>query len=299
MQSQYLKLTLAVLVLAIGLAGCGSKRKDAGAENLDSSVEADTASLDAEPSVENTAEEPQPVVEEAKPAEEPAPAAAATEPDPEITTSAGDLGTYTVQPGDTLMKIAFTLYGDIGYWKNLYNWNKDVLTKASKLEKGTQLKYEKPQGEPMVERNGDPYLIKKGDTLASIAYELYAKRSKWKKLWANNRKLIKNPHRIYAGFYLYYQITEQEKQLAEQTKAKNGGGAAADAGATASVTPTGGDPQQPADATTSAAPAADPSASVTPSQPDPSATGASMGGSGGGLRALTRAPASQPAAPAK
>ncbi|MBI3544457.1 MAG: LysM peptidoglycan-binding domain-containing protein [Deltaproteobacteria bacterium] len=171
-------------------------------------------------------------------------------------------------------------------------WNKDTLKKASQLEKGTMLKYEKPSNEPSVERNGDPYLIKKGDTLATIADDIYAKPSKWKKLWANNRSLVRNPNRIYAGFYLYYQITEQEKQLAEQIKAKRGNAPAS----AASAAPAGGD-------AAAAAPAA-----VAPAAPSPGAAGANNGAGNGALKpgglsglggAAPRAPASAaPAAPA-
>jgi hypothetical protein len=55
-----------------------------------------------------------------------------------------------------------------------------------------------------VERNGESYLIKKGDTLGLISNDVYGTTRKWKKLWENNRQLIKDPNRIYAGFYLYY-----------------------------------------------------------------------------------------------
>jgi len=55
-----------------------------------------------------------------------------------------------------------------------------------------------------IERNGEKYLIKVGDTLGLISNEVYGTKAKWKKLWENNRQLIKNPNRIFAGFNLYY-----------------------------------------------------------------------------------------------
>ena len=42
-------------------------------------------------------------------------------------------------------------------------------------------------------------------TLGSISHTVYGSTRKWKKLWENNRQLIKDPNKIYAGFYLYYQ----------------------------------------------------------------------------------------------
>ena len=262
--------TVVILALAVGMTGCGKKRKDVGAESLDGASDADTAPVDG---ASNMAEG-LPVIDDSKPFDD-SPKA----PAPELKGS-GDMATYTVRAGDTLMKIAFTLYGDIASWKNLYNWNKETLKRASQLEKGTQLKYEKPSSEAVIEKNGDPYMIKHGDTLASIADDVYAKRSKWKKIWANNKGLIHNPNRIYAGFYLYYQITEQEKAQAEAIKAKRGGAA-----------PIGDAP--PA----GAAPASAASLPSPAAAPDPAANGANAGKGAlkpGKLSALPapRAPAS-------
>ncbi len=263
--------TVVILALAIGMTGCGKKRKDAGAESLDGTPDADTAPVDG-----GSTAEALPVIDDSKPFED-SPKAAA----PEMKGS-GDMATYTVRKGDTLMKIAFTIYGDIAHWKNLYDWNKDTLKRASQLEKGTELKYEKPDSEAVIEKNGDPYMIKHGDTLASIADDIYAKRNKWKKIWANNKGLIHNPNRIYSGFYLYYQITEQEKAQAEAIKAKRGGGA-----------PTLGD-AAPAAADPAPAAASLPKPATAP---DPAANGANAGKGAlkpGGLSALAapRAPAS-------
>jgi hypothetical protein len=69
---------------------------------------------------------------------------------------------------------------------------------------GTVLKLEKPATPVTIERNGERYLIKGGDTLGTISNEVYGTTAKWRKLWDNNRQLIHNPNRIYAGFYLYY-----------------------------------------------------------------------------------------------
>ncbi|MBI2607023.1 MAG: LysM peptidoglycan-binding domain-containing protein [Deltaproteobacteria bacterium] len=154
------------------------------------------------------------------PAEEPAPApVTASAP---AAPSTGEFATYDVKKGDTLMKIAFELYGDVLKWKSLYETNKDALKNANVLQASMKLKYEKPASEPAIAKVGDPYKIKKGDTLGTIADDVYGKKSKWKLLWENNRALITDPNRIYAGFYLYYQITEQEKKEAEEIKAKRG-----------------------------------------------------------------------------
>ena len=225
---------LMVLALAVGVTGCSSKTRNSPNENAQA-IEADTAEVDAsdtsEPLIETLDQEAAPVVAEeavTPPAETPAEATNEAPIETVADTSApaaqgtGEMATYVVQKDDTLMKIAFNIYGDIGQWKTLYELNKGVLRSASRLTAGTQIKYDKPASEPVIERNGDSYLIKQGDTLGTIADDVYAKRSKWKKIYENNRTLIRDPNKIYAGFYLYYQISEQERQEAEAIKAKRG-----------------------------------------------------------------------------
>lgn len=169
----------------------------------------------AEPEVESVAPSTTASAPEANPTQE-----STSSETPPSSSGSGELATYTVQRGDTLMKIAFNLYGDINQWKLIYEQNRDVLKGATTLAVGKRLKYEKPSVDPSIEHSGDPYLIKQGDTLGAIADDIYAKRSKWKKLYENNRTLIRDPNRIYAGFYLYYQITEQEKKQAQEIKAR-------------------------------------------------------------------------------
>lgn len=132
----------------------------------------------------------------------------------------GNYETYTVKAGDTLMKIAFSLYGDVGRWKDLQELNSDKIANTNSLRKGTSLRYEAPLEPFQQEILGHSYEIKSGDTLAGIADEVYGKRSKYKKLQNFNAKLIRNPNRIYAGFTLYYDINEQEMAEAEARRQK-------------------------------------------------------------------------------
>jgi LysM repeat protein len=286
-----------VLLMIAALSGCGKKQMDPAAENVDGIPEADTAGVDTSGIPESVppadAQEPTSAQsEEPSMPQENAQASADTSLDSSVPSSAssadpvpaagtGEMASYSVQKGDTLMKIAFNVYGDIARWKQVYDLNKDSLQNHSILKVGASLKYEKPAMEPTVERNGDPYLIKTGDSLGKIADDIYAKRNKWKKLYENNRTLIKDPNRIYAGFYLYYQITEEEKKEAEEIKAKRGGSALSHEPVKAVVAPT------PA-----VAKAKSPAPAPVASAPT------SFGTSGGGLDALAapgngRAPASK------
>ena len=111
---------------------------------------------------------------------------------------------YKVKRGDTLMKVAFENYGDLYRWKEIYESNRSRIQDPNHVPPGTQLILN-GAGMVTIERNGDKYLIKHGDTLGIISDDVYGTRQKWKKLWENNRQLIKDPNKIYAGFYLYYQ----------------------------------------------------------------------------------------------
>ena len=102
------------------------------------------------------------------------------------------------------MKIAFETYGDLYRWKGS---SKPIRTRSPirACSAGTVLKLEKPASPVTVEKNGEKYLIKSGDTLGTISKDVYGTQSKWKTLWENNKQMIHDPNRIFAGFYLYYQ----------------------------------------------------------------------------------------------
>jgi hypothetical protein len=139
-------------------------------------------------------------VEEAAPVEPSVVARAA----PEKEAAAGvDGKPYRVRRGDTLMKIAFEHYGDLYRWKEIYETNRQAIKDPNHVPPGTKIVLS-DAGMVSIERNGERYLIKRGDTLGTISGDVYGTRAKWKKLWENNRQLIKDPNKIYAGFSLYY-----------------------------------------------------------------------------------------------
>ena len=117
----------------------------------------------------------------------------------------GQMQHYKVQKGETLMQIAFKIYGDIDMWRELKKMNKDVLARAnSTLRTNMDLKYAQPENEFVWNPEGKAYMIKNGDTLALISNNVYQTPRKWKKIWNNNKVMIKNPNHIYAGFTIYY-----------------------------------------------------------------------------------------------
>lgn len=116
----------------------------------------------------------------------------------------GGVKNYTVKKGETLMQIAFTLYGDVSRWKDIKNMNSGSMRNNNSLKAGTVLKYRAPSRAFVWNPSGTPHLIKTGETLGTISNSVYATPKKWKSIWENNKPLIKNPNLIYAGFTLYY-----------------------------------------------------------------------------------------------
>jgi nucleoid-associated protein YgaU len=117
---------------------------------------------------------------------------------------AGKEMSYKVQKGETLMQIAFKIYGDISKWKSIEQINGAKLSKNSALRSGMELKYIAPEKAFVWSPEGTPHLIKTGETLGTISNSVYQTPKKWKNIWENNKPLIKNPNVIYAGFTLYY-----------------------------------------------------------------------------------------------
>lgn len=111
---------------------------------------------------------------------------------------------YTVKKNETLMLIAFKLYGDYEKWKSIANSNQQLLKGGTQLREGMVLNYVSPAQEFVWNPQGLPYLIRTGDTLGIISKSVYSTPKKWKLIWENNRPLIKDPNRIFAGFTLYY-----------------------------------------------------------------------------------------------
>ena len=58
------------------------------------------------------------------------------------------------------------------------------------------------------------YYVQKGDTLRSIAKQIYGEGNSWKQLATENQ--IINPNLIYIGEALFYHVTDKTKQFAYQ-----------------------------------------------------------------------------------
>ncbi len=123
-----------------------------------------------------------------------------------------EAGSYQVKSNETLMMVAFKLYGDYTMWRKLQQYNS---LSGMSISSGQALKYQQPVKKFVWNPEGLPYLIQRGDTLGTISNDKYGTPSKWKSLWDNNRPLIKNPNLIFAGFTLYY-ISNEDRDVASE-----------------------------------------------------------------------------------
>ncbi len=110
------------------------------------------------------------------------------------------MATYTVKENDTLMLIAFNLYGDYSKWRSLAQLNNN----STIISVGQELQYYVPAEQFNWTPTGTPYLIVQGDNLSYISLKVYERNDQWRPIWENNRPMIKDPDLIFPGFTLYY-----------------------------------------------------------------------------------------------
>lgn len=135
------------------------------------------------------------------------------EPETSETFSEESFETYTVLEGETLMWIAFKLYGDYRDWRKLKKWNKNILDYQDLPEIGAKLKYQPLQTASNWRAQGNPYLVLRGDTLFKVSKKVYEGQGLlWKSIWANNQVQIRDPNLIFAGFTLFYLPYEEVKR---------------------------------------------------------------------------------------
>jgi len=112
----------------------------------------------------------------------------------------GNIGTYTVQKNETLMMVAFKIYGDYDYWRKLKTMNN---LRGTRISAGQQLSYQVPAQKFNWNPEGNAYLIRNGDTLSKISSKVYGTYKYWGDIYRNNKPLIKRADLIFAGFTIY------------------------------------------------------------------------------------------------
>lgn len=218
MQKKQKTISMAVMLLALGLGACSNNHKKSQSEDVsevtsdadfivDSSGDLffdDQFSFDAEKTeggadavaAAETQEHYEPLIFDESIAAEGYQANANS------SEFASEFSSYTFKKGDTLMWVAFSLYGDYRKWKELKEWNPDM--RLSDLGEGSIIQYKAPLNEFVWRPSGLPHLVKRGETLGTISNVHYGTVRRWKDIYDNNQPLIRDPNLIFAGFTLYY-----------------------------------------------------------------------------------------------
>ena len=122
--------------------------------------------------------------------------------------SGSDMGfsemTYVVQPGDSLSKISKLVYGTTSRWKEIADANN---ISGTKIFPGDALSINSERegyNSAVASLTKQTVTVQKGDTLATIAKQVFGSSAYWKVLYQYNKSKISNPNKIYAGQVLTY-----------------------------------------------------------------------------------------------
>ena len=113
--------------------------------------------------------------------------------------------TYTVQPGDTLSKIAKKYLGNASLWRRIYEDNKTTIKNPNFIRVGQKLIINLSGTTTAVSTtavtpgNANTYVVQPGDNLWKIARKVYGQGYAWKKIFDANRNVIPNPGSIHVG----------------------------------------------------------------------------------------------------
>lgn len=140
------------------------------------------------------------VVPSATPVATPVPSQA-PQPSSEPDRTTNKAQTYTVKAGDNLWSIAQEVYGDGNSWRSIATANN--LSNPDFVHAGNELKLPDQVVEGQVSSiAAETYTVKSGDSLWSIAQEIYGDGFKWTTIYENNKPLIENPGLILVDWVL-------------------------------------------------------------------------------------------------
>lgn len=109
--------------------------------------------------------------------------------------------TYTVKAGDSLWSIAQEVYGDGNSWRSIAAANN--LSDPKFIHVGNEFKLpDVMNGEASSIAQLDTYTVKAGDSLWSIAQEVYGDGFKWTAIYEANKTLVKSPGIILVDWQL-------------------------------------------------------------------------------------------------
>lgn len=195
---------LALILMMLVNTSCSSKKSSEDVEEVSAGIEVEDEALVED---ETVAEDDNTMAEEGEVAEggsapmidqTQAVEASVTQ---QLRGYQGEFGQYEVRKGDTLMIIAYMVYGDYRKWRDIAEIN--GIEETEQVVPGKVLRYRQAWERLPNRPNGAPYMIQNGDTLGTISNKHYGTTQKWKEVWNNNRQLIVDPNLIFAGFTIY------------------------------------------------------------------------------------------------
>lgn len=126
--------------------------------------------------------------------------------------------TYEVRgEHETLMLVAYKIYGDYSLWRTIADLNQDILNGGIDIQPGMHLKYWVPVEGYSFIPEGNPFLVRKGHSLSIISDQVYRDWRRWKDIYSHNQPFLKNPNLIYEGSTLFY---VPDNQLANKQRVK-------------------------------------------------------------------------------
>lgn len=127
--------------------------------------------------------------------------------------SSEDRVTHTVQEDETLSSIAKQYYGSAGYYKMIYEANRERIPNPNFVRPGVRLVIPDANGSVAQRQNSDTaaatgnagsqatqtYTVKENDTLSSIAQRFFGSRTQWQKVYEMNKDRLESPDRLSVG----------------------------------------------------------------------------------------------------
>ena len=112
---------------------------------------------------------------------------------------------YMIKPGDYLSLIAYNEYGNANVWRDIYNWNQEMIgDDPDRIFPYNELDLKKPRN-MAVEFTYEHYIhtVVGGETLWSIAQKEYGDSYAWVVLfWDNEQMINQNDGKLYPGMKL-------------------------------------------------------------------------------------------------
>ena len=119
---------------------------------------------------------------------------------------------HRVNSGETLKSISIKYFGTDSLWKEIYEFNCDLITDPNKIN----LK------QPLVilsdlDRQAVAYTVKAGDNLKLLAEKFFGDENRWEKLYELNETILPNPNVIHVGQEITI-YTRVDTNIVEQTE---------------------------------------------------------------------------------